>query len=35
MLKSKSVSLSFGNGGKVFRWFFRCFYFFISLAPTQ
>lgn len=35
MLKSKSVSGSFGTSGKAFSWFLRCFYLLISFAPTK
>lgn len=35
MLKSKSVSGSFGTGGKAFSWFPRCFYLLITLVPTR
>lgn len=35
MLKSKSVSGSFGTGGEVFSWFPSCFYSLISLASTR
>lgn len=32
MLKSKSVSGSFGPGGKAFSWFPRCFYLLITCS---